>query len=66
MTDEAAADALSVPHGYNSLAGALGAFGNHLSNRGMEFSWPGVTNAHDERVRLTMDEAPAAAVRQAL
>jgi hypothetical protein len=57
---------LSLPHGWNSLAGALGAFGNYLANRGIEFPWSAVTDANDERVRLTMDEDTAAVVKQAL
>jgi hypothetical protein len=66
VTAEAAADALSLPYGWNSLAGALGAFGNYLANRGIEFPWSAVTDANDERVRLTMDEDTATAVKQAL
>jgi hypothetical protein len=66
VTADAAAGALHLPHGWNSLAGALGAFGNYLANRGIEFPWSVVTDASDERVRFTMDEATAAAVKQAL
>ena len=66
VTAEVAAHALDLRHGWNSLAGALGAFGNYLANRGIEFPWSATTDADDERVRLTMDEATAAAVRQAL
>ncbi len=66
VTAEAAADALGLPYGWNSLAGALGAFGNYLANRGIEFPWSAVTDPEDWRVRLTMDEPTAAAVKQAL
>ncbi|MEA2128975.1 MAG: hypothetical protein QOJ85_1866 [Solirubrobacteraceae bacterium] len=66
VTAEAAADALHLPYGWNSLAGALGAFGNYLANRGIEFPWSAVTDPEDWRVRLTMDEPTATAVMQAL
>lgn len=66
VTAEAAADALGLPYGWNSLAGALGALGNYLANRGIEFPWSAVTDPDDWRVRLTMDEPTAAAVKQAL
>jgi hypothetical protein len=66
VTAEAAADALDLPYGWNSLAGALGAFGHYLANRGIEFPWSAVTDPDDWRVRLTMDEPTAAAVKRAL
>ena len=66
VTADVAAEALSLPHGWNSLAGALGAFGHYLANRGIEFPWSAVTDARDERVRLTMNEATAIAIRSAL
>jgi hypothetical protein len=66
VTADVAADALDLRYGWNSLAGALGAFGNYLANRGIEFPWSATTDANDERVRLTMDAATAAAVKQAL
>jgi hypothetical protein len=66
VTAEAAADALHLPYGWNSLAGALGAFGNYLANRGIEFPWSAAPGPEDSRVRLTMDEPTAAAVKQAL
>lgn len=66
VTAVAAADALGLPYGWNSLAGALGAFGNYLANRGIEFPWSAVTDPNDWRVRLTMDEPTAAAVKQTL
>ena len=66
VTAEVAADALKLPYGWNSLAGALGAFGNYLANRGIEFPWSAETDPDDWRVRLTMDEPTAAAVKQAL
>jgi hypothetical protein len=49
-----------------AVAGALGAFGHYLANRGIEFPWSVVTDASDGRVRFTMDAATAAAVKQAL
>lgn len=66
VTADIAADALDLRYGWNSLAGALGAFGNYLANRGIEFPWSATTDETDERVRLTMDEATAAAVKQTL
>lgn len=53
-------------YGWNSLAGALGAFGNYLANRGIDFPWSIATDANDERVRFTMDEDTAFAVKRAL
>lgn len=66
ITADEAAKALGLPYGWNSLAGALGALGNYLSNRGIDFPWAAVTDPGDERVRLTMDASTAAAVKQAL
>jgi hypothetical protein len=34
-----AAEALGLPHGWNSLAGALGAFGRYCGNRDLDFPW---------------------------
>jgi len=65
VTAEQAAQALALPHGWNSLAGALGAFGNYLGNRGIQFPWSATTDPNDWRVRLTMDEPTADAVKQA-
>jgi hypothetical protein len=66
VTAEAAAEALGLRYGWNSLAGALGAFGNYLANRGIEFPWSSITDASDERVRWTLDTDTAIAVTQAL
>jgi hypothetical protein len=66
VTADAAAAALNLRYGWNSLAGALGAFGNYLANRGIEFPWSATTDASDERIRLTMDPSTAAAVKEAL
>jgi hypothetical protein len=60
-TDEAAA-ALRLRFGWNSLAGALGAFGRYLANRNLDFPWD-VHYASDGRARMRMDAATATAVR---
>lgn len=66
-TDEAAA-ALGLPHGWNSIAGALGAYGRYLSNRGLGFPWESLRSnaASGWRSRLRMDADLAALVRDLL
>ena len=66
VTADAAAQTLNLRFGWNSLAGALGAFGNYLANRGIEFPWATTTDPRDDRVRLMMDEDTAAAIKRAL
>lgn len=60
-TDEAAA-ALRLRYGWNSLAGALGAFGRYLGNRDLDFPWD-VSYGSDGRARMRMDAATAEAVK---
>jgi hypothetical protein len=55
---EQAAQALQLPKGWNSLAGALGAFGNYCGNRGLEFPWK-TRYASDGRARFTLDAKTA-------
>jgi hypothetical protein len=58
-SDEAAA-ALNMPYGWNSLAGALGAFGRYCTNRGLDFPWETRVDEQDYRVRLRLDGETAA------
>jgi hypothetical protein len=55
---EQAAQALGLPKGWNSLAGALGAFGNYCGNRGLEFPWK-TRYGSDGRARFTLDTETA-------
>ena len=64
-TDEAAA-ALDLRFGWNSLAGALGAFGRYCVNRNLPFPWETRENMPDERVRLCLDSATAKVIREVL
>jgi len=65
VTAHEAADHLELPHGWNSLAGALGAFGRYCANRDLGFPW--ATNYGDDwRVRLTLDAATAEVFRRYL
>ena len=60
VKSEDAAAALNLPYGWNSLAGALGAFGNYCAPRGLDFPWTTRVDEHDSRVRLRLDAETAA------
>jgi hypothetical protein len=64
MTDEIAA-ALNLPHGWNSVAGANGAWGRKLDNRGYAFPWSS-RNATDGRSRMKMSEEIAALINEVI
>ena len=55
ITTEQAASELDLYRGRNSLAGALGAFGRKLANRGMTFPWENWYSAEDGKSRMRMD-----------
>ena len=59
-----AAEALELPHGWNSLAGALGAFGRYCGNRDLDFPWEYWYDG-DGLTIMRMSEAVAAEARQA-
>ena len=48
-----------MPYGWNSLAGALGAFGRYCANRGLGFPWESHYDAEDGRARLRLDAQTA-------
>jgi hypothetical protein len=58
VTSEEAAEELDLPYGWNSLAGALGAFGRYCANRSLSFPWE-TTEAADGRVRFKLDAKTA-------
>jgi hypothetical protein len=64
-SDEAAA-VLDLEHGWNSLAGALGALGNYFSNRDITFPWDYSWDPEDGRTRFTMGEDVAKAINEVL
>ncbi len=64
-TDEVA-EALDLPYGWNSLAGALGAFGRKLGNRGQEFPWEVWYSPEDGRTRMKMQPEVASLVLEVL
>jgi hypothetical protein len=64
VTTKEAAKALKLPYGWNSLAGALGAFGRYCGNRDLEFPWDYWYDA-DERTVMRMSKAIAAEARAA-
>lgn len=65
VTSEEIAKALNLPHGWNSLAGANGAWGHKLANLGYAFPWSG-RNANDGRVRMMMTAEMAALVNEVI
>ena len=64
VTTEQAAEALKLPYGWNSLAGALGAFGRYCANRDLEFPWDYWYDA-DGRTVMRMSKAVAREARAA-
>lgn len=73
VTSEEVAEALQLPRGWNSLAGALGAFARYLKNRGFQdeqdqavFPWDISFDRHDGRARLRMSKETAALVQELL
>ena len=60
------AKALDLPHGWNSLAGALGAAGHYFKNRGIKQPWAWSYDTPDGRVQLMMDAETAKAVLEVL
>jgi hypothetical protein len=65
VTSEEIADALKLPYGWNSLAGANGAWGHKLANLGYAFPWSS-REASDGRIRLTMTAEMAAIVNEVI
>lgn len=63
-TDEAAGE-LGLPHGWNSLAGSLGAFGRYCVNRDLPFPWDS-WYGDDGRARMRMHPRVAELVRALL
>ncbi len=66
VTADEAAEALALPRGWNSLAGALGAFGRYLANRDLGFPWESYYDPEDGRVRMKLDGETAAIFRRYL
>jgi hypothetical protein len=67
VTAEEVGNALNLPKpAWNSIAGANGAFGRYLANRGLDFPWEEHYNASDGRVRMMMDAETAAVIKQVL
>ena len=64
ITTVKAADELKLEYGWNSLAGALGAFGRYWGNRGLKFPWDSWYDADGWTV-MRMSETVAAQVREA-
>jgi hypothetical protein len=64
VTTGDAAEALNLPYGWNSLAGALGAFGRYCANRDLDFPWDDWYNA-DGLTVMRMSQAVAAEAREA-
>jgi hypothetical protein len=64
VTTEQAADALKLPRGWNSLAGALGAFGRYCGNRDIDFPWDAWYDAEGRTV-MRMSRAVAKQARAA-
>jgi hypothetical protein len=62
ITTERVASALELYRGWNSLAGALGAFGRKLANRDLSFPWESWYSAQDGKSRMRMDHDLAARV----
>ena len=61
---EDVATALQLRYGWNSLAGALGAFGRYVGNRDLDFPWESWWDADGHAV-MRMSDAMAAEVRKA-
>jgi hypothetical protein len=59
ITSEPIADALNLEHGWNSLAGALGAAGHYFKNRSIGMPWNWTYETPDRRVQLMMDAETA-------
>jgi hypothetical protein len=66
VTSDEAAEALGLKYGWNSLAGALGAFGRYCVNRGLEFPWETSYENPEERAHLTLDRRTADVFKQLL
>lgn len=66
VTADVAAEALELPYGWNSLAGALGAFGRYCANRDLGFPWESYYDQDDYRVRMKLDGETAAVFRKFL
>lgn len=64
VTTTDVAEELQLPHGWNSLAGALGAFGRYLGNRDRDWPWETWWDA-DGRAVMRMSEAVAIEVHKA-
>jgi Family of unknown function (DUF6416) len=66
ITTTEVADALGLQFGWNSLAGALGAFGRRLANRGLSFPWATWYSPDDGKSRMMMEPDVAALVLEIL
>lgn len=66
VTTEEVASELGLPHGWNSLAGALGAWGRKIGNRGFDdFPWESWWGT-DGHTRMRMSPEVAEIVRKLL
>jgi hypothetical protein len=59
ITSEPIAGALNLEHGWNSLAGALGAAGHYFKNRSIGMPWHWTYETPDRHVQLMMDAETA-------
>jgi len=66
VTADEAAEALGLPYGWNSLAGALGAFGRYCGNRDIAFPWETSYDNAEERARMRLDAETAEVFRKRL
>jgi hypothetical protein len=66
ITTTQVADALGLEFGWNSLAGALGAFGRRLGNRGLSFPWATWYSPDDGKSRMMMEPDVASLVLEVL
>jgi hypothetical protein len=65
-TSNEIATALSLEHGWNSLAGAFGAAGRYFANRDIDLPWDWTYDTPDRRIRLKMAPEIAEVVLKAL
>lgn len=63
---EPIAEALDLEHGWNSLAGALGAAGHYFKNRGIGMPWNWTYETPDRHVELMMDADTAEVILSVL
>lgn len=66
ITSQPIAEALSLEHGWNSLAGALGAAGHYFKNRDIGMPWHWTYETPDRHVQLMMDAETAEVILSVL